>query len=399
MKFPGLFSAFAVLGACVTLSAQNLVVSVVSPARPLAPEATVKLDLLAVNPSMAEAAFELPGTLHGLLLAGTKSWPVELAASRAGAVTVLPGAFASRGYTLALPPGVTGQVVLEITDGSYAPLRGVLVVSADQAGAGKAETATPLSTLDVATPALARVQRNFIGHFEPLDPIYFVYGTKAPGAKFQFSFKYRLLELPSEDTATFKRTLEFGYTQRSLWDITGDSSPFYDTSYMPSLFYESLAVQPGDSQLGPFTWVGYQTGYQHESNGQGVTGSRSLNTLFVRPAFIIGAPEDWHLIVVPKLWVFAGDLSNNPNIRDYRGYGELFLVLGRNGGTALAYTGRAGEHFNHFSSQLDLTIPIRVKLLDFASYFLVQYFDGYGESLRDYDKKSAALRAGISLVR
>jgi len=92
-------------------------------------------------------------------------------------------------------------------------------------------------------------------------------------------------------------------------------------------------------------------------------------------------------------------LANNADLDDYRGYGELFLVFGRSGGTALAYTGRAGKEFNHFTSQLDLTIPIRIKLLDFASYFLVQYFDGYGESLRDYDKKSSALRAGISLVR
>ena len=75
------------------------------------------------------------------------------------------------------------------------------------------------------------------------------------------------------------------------------------------------------------------------------------------------------------------------------------LIVGKNGGTALAYTGRAGRDFNHVTTQLDLTIPVRLKLLDFASYFLVQYFDGYGESLRDYDKKSSALRAGISLVR
>ena len=74
-------------------------------------------------------------------------------------------------------------------------------------------------------------------------------------------------------------------------------------------------------------------------------------------------------------------------------------MLGRNGGTALAYTGHAGRDFNHFTMQLDLTVPLRIKLLDFASYFLVQYFNGYGESLRDYEKKSSQLRAGLSLVR
>ncbi len=398
MKFLKLLAVLGLLGGHVPLFAQNLVVSLVPPTRSLAPEVPVKLDILAVNPSLAEASFELPATLHGTLVTGSKSWPVDLISSGAGPVVVQPGAFASRGYTLVLPTGVTGQVVLEIAEGNYAPLRGVLVVSADQVGAGTPETASPLSTLDAATPELAHVQRNFIGHFEAHDPVYFVYGTKEPGVKFQFSFKYRLLDFPSDDSAITKRSLEFGYSQRSLWDITGDSSPFYDTSYMPSFFYESLAAQ-SSNRHGLFTWVGYQTGYQHESNGQGLTESRSLNTLFVRPAFIIGSAEDWHVIVVPKIWAYVGDLSNNPDIKDYRGYGELFLVFGRNGGTALAYTGRAGKDFNHFTTQLDLTIPIRIKLLDFASYFLVQYFDGYGDSLRDYNKKSSALRAGISLVR
>jgi outer membrane phospholipase A len=400
----GLAAFFA---AAAALPAQNLIVSLVAPPRALAPAATVKLDLLAVNPSVTEATFAAPRTLHGALLVGDKSWPVQLDAGLAGPRAVAPGAFAYRGYVLTLPAGVTGRAVLEITDGDYAPLRSVLMISAEEVAAAtpapdaksKAAPGTPLSTLDAATPALARVQRSFVGHFAPHEPVYFIYGTKAPGAKFQFSFKYRLLDFPAGPGSAAQRSLQFGYTQRSLWDIAGDSSPFYDTSYMPAFFFESLASQSDANRAGPFRWVGYQAGYQHESNGQGLTASRSLNTLWVRSAFIVGAPEDWHVIVVPKVWTYVADLSNNPDIENYRGYGELSLVFGRNGGTALAYTGRAGKDFNHVTTQLDLTIPIRLKLLDFASYFLVQYFDGYGESLRDYNRRSTALRAGISLVR
>lgn len=398
LKLPALLTA-GLLAGTVALAAQNLVVSLVLPTQDLVPATTVKLDLLAVNPALSAAPFEAPTILHGTLVAGVKSWPVELASTRPGMVSVEPGAFAYRGYTLALPPGVSGQLVLEITEGEYQPLRGVLMVSANRAVPASQPPATPLSTLDAATPALAQLQRSFIGHFGPHEPVYFTYGTTAPGAKFQFSFKYRLFDFRGSSGSTAQRTMQFGYTQRSLWDITGDSSPFYDTSYMPALFYESLASQTADNRFGPFTWVGYQAGYQHESNGQGLTASRSQNTLFLRTAFIIGAPEDWHLIMAPRVWAYVGDLSNNPKLRDYRGNGELLLVLGKNGGAALAYTGHAGRDFTHFTTQLDLTIPMRIKLLDFASYFLVQYFDGYGESLRDYDKKSSQLRAGISLVR
>jgi len=168
---------------------------------------------------------------------------------------------------------------------------------------------------------------------------------------------------------------------------------------MPSFFYESIATQSANNRLGPFGWIALQTGYQHESNGQSLSRSRSLNTLFARSAFSIGSLGDWHLLVVPKIWAFVGDLSDNADIKDYRGYGELQVVFGKNDGPALSYTGHAGREFNHFTTQLDLTIPVRFKLFDVATFFLVQYFDGYGESLRDYNKKSDALRAGFSLVR
>ncbi len=400
MKF---WSAVAVgviafLAGTCELSAQGLVVSLVPPVHPVVREAQLKLDLLAVNPTAMEAPFDAPETLRGLLYASTRSWSVELVRDGETPLVVQPHGFAYRSYSLVLPPGAEGRLVLEISDGGYAPLRTVIATDANATKPTGASTSS-LSTLDAATPAVAQLQRNFAGHFAPHDPIYIVYGTKAPGIKFQFSFKYRLLDFQGDSVSNAQRGLEFGYTQRSLWDVAGKSSPFYDTSYMPSLFYESQATKTENNRFGPISWVGYQIGYQHESNGQGLGASRSVNTLFVRPAFIVGAADGWHVVVAPRIWTYVGDLSNNPHLADYRGHGELLLVFGRSAGTALAYTGRAGREFDHFTSQLDLTVPVRLKLLDFASYFLVQYFNGYGESLRDYDKRSSVLRAGISLVR
>ena len=68
-------------------------------------------------------------------------------------------------------------------------------------------------------------------------------------------------------------------------------------------------------------------------------------------------------------------------------------------GPSLLFAGWAGKDFDHFTYQLDLTFPIRTKLLNFESFLLLQYFDGYGESLRSYDKKSNALRLGLALLR
>jgi len=95
----------------------------------------------------------------------------------------------------------------------------------------------------------------------------------------------------------------------------------------------------------------------------------------------------------------VGGLSGNPDLTEYRGYAEWMVALAKGKGVALTYTGRAGKPLDHFSTQLDLTIPVRSEIFDFATYFTLQYFSGYGESLRAYDRRTESLRAGFSLVR
>jgi phospholipase A1/A2 len=58
-----------------------------------------------------------------------------------------------------------------------------------------------------------------------------------------------------------------------------------------------------------------------------------------------------------------------------------------------------GHDFSDGSQQLDLSIPIRIESIGFGTYLLIQYFDGYGESLRSYNERSSALRIGFALVR
>jgi outer membrane phospholipase A len=40
-----------------------------------------------------------------------------------------------------------------------------------------------------------------------------------------------------------------------------------------------------------------------------------------------------------------------------------------------------------------------MKIVDFGTFLLIQYYNGYGESLRDYDRSSETARIGVSLVR
>jgi outer membrane phospholipase A len=197
----------------------------------------------------------------------------------------------------------------------------------------------------------------------------------------------------------FAHMLQAGYTQRSLWDIDANSSPFYDTSYMPELMLESLAPMPTERD-GWFTRLGSQLAFKHESNGRDGPDSRSLNVVSLRAAAMLGPIDDWHLLVIPEVFAYVTSLDDNHDLKDYRGYGQLRLGLSRDARRPSAlYAVRAGKNFNHWTHQVDLTLPFRTKWLNIETAFLVQYFSGYGESLRSYTERSETVRAGISLVR
>jgi phospholipase A1 len=247
----------------------------------------------------------------------------------------------------------------------------------------------------------AAIHRTFAGRFSAHEPIYFVYGEGPQAAKFQFSFKYRLLGTGGELSQKIPalRRLFIGYTQRSVWNIDDNSSPFYDTSYMPELLFESQAVLE-EKEGGGMHWLGYQVGLKHESNGSPAFNSRSMNTVYFRPGVSFGDLNGWNVILAPRFHAYVGDLVDNPDLQDYRGNVEFMAAVGRNDFFAVSLIGRLGRGGHKGSMEADLTIPVKSEfLLDFATYILIQYWNGYGESLLDYNVRSSSIRAGFSLVR
>ncbi len=59
----------------------------------------------------------------------------------------------------------------------------------------------------------------------------------------------------------------------------------------------------------------------------------------------------------------------------------------------------AGKGFDHRSVQLDLTYPVRIGFLDISVFVMAQDFNGYGESLLSYDRKTESRRFGFAFVR
>jgi outer membrane phospholipase A len=266
-------------------------------------------------------------------------------------------------------------------------------------------------------------------HISGYDPIYFAVGWRERfNARFQFSFKYRPVD-PGPDNweSDFWRTLmgkaHFAYTQTSIWDLESFSKPFYDSSYKPTLFALHRFPVRSDS---PWTFS-LQAGAQHESNGKGggtapvpsrpglispanagrhPSDTRSLNTLYLLPRARWEANGETFFEAALRASAYFQE-DENPDIARYRGYAELTLRGGYVRGLQLSAHVR-GKVDGHGSLELNLTWPTSESpllrafpLVDtLGGYAQIQYFNGYGESLLDYDvRRKDQLRFGLMIVR
>lgn len=210
--------------------------------------------------------------------------------------------------------------------------------------------------------------------------------------KFQLSFQFDWFEDPfGPDTALY-----FGYTQLSLWQTYNTkflgaeedaSSPFRETNYEPELG----VTFNRDFSLAGLTFKRTRLSLIHTSNGQGGERSRSWNRLAASTAFgrgnFAGRIRGWYHL--PE----AGD-EDNPDITDYMGYGDLMLAYKWNEQT-IAATLRNNLDFNNNKGaiQVDYTFPLSKRVKGY-----VQYFNGYGESLIDYNRSISRIGMGIALT-
>lgn len=303
-----------------------------------------------------------------------------------------------RRYSGQWPREVIGVATLTLRD---APSARMLVdagaASRTPVASAQAKTLDPMAPAARQTASAEPAQPSALGFHEP---IYFLVGGHDPrSARFQFSFRYRLFDDQGvvAETLPVVRGLYLGFTQTSLWDLASDSKPFRDTSFRPSLFYRWMLSDPDDGG-----WVALSGGYEHESNGKDGTNSRSIDTAFLRAEarhyFDFGDGRTYFGIA-PKVWTYL-DKGDNPDIAEFRGYGELGLRFGRDDGLMLTALLRRGTE-DKTGTQVDLSYPLRQSVFSGVGAFLhLQYFTGYGETLIDYkESRTSQFRVGFSLVR
>lgn len=210
-------------------------------------------------------------------------------------------------------------------------------------------------------------------------------------AKYQISVKLPLYQVENSTSGLY-----MAFTAVSYWQVyNGEASkPFRETNYEPELFY---------SWRNELTFAGFKFnqirfGLSHQSNGQSGLRSRSWNRLFASAMFS-DADSFYHI----KAWYrikedekddpFDSTGDDNPDITTFMGHTEFGYgtTLGDFNVMALMRNNLKTSN-NKGSIELNLSYPISERY-----ELLMQYFNGYGDSLVDYNRHQQRIGFGVQL--
>lgn len=202
--------------------------------------------------------------------------------------------------------------------------------------------------------------------------------------KFQISLKAPLWVSMFDSNAS----LWVAYTNTSWWQAFNSfSAPFRETNHEPEVFVDFDT----DFSFAGFDWRLWRIGLNHESNGRGAELSRSWNR-------VIGqvAAERGNFYWSTRLWWRIPESEkndDNPDIENYLGYGE-FYGLYKAGVHNISFMLRNNlRRDNNGGIQVDWSFPLGKHLRG-----QVQYYNGYGESLIDYNAYTNRLGIGLMLT-
>ncbi|WP_446893183.1 phospholipase A [Acinetobacter sp. NS4_7] len=205
--------------------------------------------------------------------------------------------------------------------------------------------------------------------------------------KFQLSLKTKAVENLFGDNGD----VWLGYTQSSRWQVynSDESRPFRETNYEPEA---SLMFRTNYTLLGLHGRLLGVT-LNHQSNGRSDPLSRSWN----RVIFNLGFEKDNFALMLRPWYRIEEDRSddNNPEIKNYIGRGDMLAFYRwkeHDFSLMLRHSLKGGDD-SHGAAQFDWVFPISGKL---RGHF--QLFDGYGESLIDYNHRATYVGLGVSLM-
>ena len=199
--------------------------------------------------------------------------------------------------------------------------------------------------------------------------------------KFQVSIRQLLLKklLPRN------HTLALTYTQKSFWDIYKKSSPFAENNYNPGLVTTKPITHNGTLRgVAAFA-------FEHESNGKDSLDNRSCNY------FVLSGVYFFNSLFSAQIKVWDGWLSdeNKDLFSKYKGHGLVAInYRSRNDKIWCSAVIYPRDGFKSFNTQMEININPSRKT---NQYLFLQWYNGYGESLLEYNQYTSMVRVGICL--
>lgn len=217
---------------------------------------------------------------------------------------------------------------------------------------------------------------------------YFIAGTTIGGkptatnsdVKFQVSIAQRL----TKSTLPFNTYLYLFYSQKCMWNVFENSMPMRDFNFNPGIgLAKHLFVK--NRYVGKVTLM-----IEHESNGRDGIESRSWNKVSLAGNIFI----DPNFMVHGKAWIPIIDGQNNQDILYYSGIyqvGTTYTTPNKRFGFALTMVKRKGWNLKY-----NTIWEVNYRIFKDENQFLfLQYYNGYGENLLDYNQYHSRLRIGL----
>lgn len=238
---------------------------------------------------------------------------------------------------------------------------------------------------DGRTLNFLRIKTHDTNYFLPLS---YAFGNKdktrkRAEVKFQISVKKALLE----NVLGLDEGVYFAYTQTAWWQMYKESAPFRELNYAPEIFLNI-----------PFRFESFESlkntsiGFMHQSNGRDGLESRSWNRVYASVLFAKA-----RFVFMPRVWyvIPESSLSENRDIRKYLGnFDAKIAYLGKDTFAYVLVRNNLSIKRNRGAVELNAGFD----LLDNGVFWFVQYFNGYGESLIDYQRYMNKLSVGFLIA-
>jgi phospholipase A1 len=201
--------------------------------------------------------------------------------------------------------------------------------------------------------------------------------------KFQLSLKAPIWRHFLEQ----KNVLYLAYTQQSFWQAYNKSAFFRANNYQPEIFLENNIDFP---LVFGWNFQLLNVGTMHQSNGRGGQFERSWNRAYIEAVF---SREGWLVSLRP--WQILKDSAYkkyNPDMAHYLGHGRLLISyrFGQNVLSLVSYN-VIDSRFRRGTIQVSYSFPLVKKIRGY-----IQGFNGFGQSLIEYNHRTSAIGIGIS---